>query len=179
MTNAYDTTDLTAALALLDGVEYRDGDDNSLTGVVYYAAETRRYYAVDVQAVEDLAARLERGDPEAYSLWCAETGYADPYRTAAQAATAEGWLEEEEEESKDAVDRWETVDGYTATFATVDGEGSVEVAVQIGEAGGRWYVRTEDPDGGGSDEGPDEGYPTSDAAIVAAYALAGRLGGAS
>lgn len=170
--------DLTAALALLDGVEYRDGDDNSLTGVVYYAAETRRYYAVDVQAVEDLAARLEHGDPEAYSRWCAEEGSADGYPTADEAATAVGWRLEEEE-SKDAVDRWATVDGYTATFATVDGRGAVEVAVQIGEAGGRWYVRTEDPDGGGSDEGPDEGYPTSDAAIVAAYALAGRLGGAS
>lgn len=66
---------------------------------------------------------------------------------------------------KDCVERWETVDSYVATYDDDNdiGEGACDVDVQIGEAGGVWFIRTRD-DGGGSDEATDEGFATEDEA---------------
>ncbi len=72
---------------------------------------------------------------------------------------------------KEQVTRWETVAGYVATFPADDGEGAADVEVQIGEAGGRWYVRTQD-DAGGSDDADHRSYSTRDRALAAAERLA-------
>ncbi len=89
MTNAQ----LTQAINKLDGQTYEDSDGD-LLGVVYFAAETRRYYAVDVDQLIDLAARLRRGDTDAYSRWCAEDGYSgDGHVTEDEAALVAGWTE--------------------------------------------------------------------------------------
>lgn len=78
--------DITPALDKLDGRVYVD-DAGHIAGFVYYASETRRYYAVDLSQIEGLAARLAAGEPDAYSLWCAAEGYAgDGFSTAAEAA---------------------------------------------------------------------------------------------
>lgn len=72
---------------------------------------------------------------------------------------------------KSDVTNWETVASYVATFPADDGEGACDVSVQIGEAGGAWFVRTSD-DSGGSDDASDESYPSEDAARAAAEAFA-------
>jgi len=73
--------------------------------------------------------------------------------------------------SKSGVTSWNTEACYVATFPSDDGEGACDVEVQIGEAGGRWYLRTTD-DGGGSDECDDTSYATEEAAAAAAEEFA-------
>lgn len=41
-------------------------------GATYYAAETRLWYAVTPERLEDLQDLLTSGVPDAYSLWCAD-----------------------------------------------------------------------------------------------------------
>lgn len=77
---------ITSAIDKLDGRVYVD-DAGDIAGLVYYAAETRRYYAVDLSQIEGLAARLAAEEPDAYSLWCASEGYAgDGFSTEEEAA---------------------------------------------------------------------------------------------
>lgn len=73
--------------------------------------------------------------------------------------------------TKDSVDRWESIASYVATFPADDGEGAADVNVQIGEAAGVWFMRTND-DAGGSDEADDTAYDTREAAEAAAEAFA-------
>lgn len=83
--------DLAPALDLLDGEAYFDANGD-IAGVVYYAAEVGRYYAVDRYGLLDLAERLERGERDAYSLWCAEGEVAPSSQTARGAARKAGLL---------------------------------------------------------------------------------------
>lgn len=76
-----------------------------------------------------------------------------------------------EPERKDDVGLWDTETTYVTTYPADDGEGACDVEVQVGEAGGRWYLRTVD-DAGGSDEADDTAYPSEDAARAAARAFA-------
>lgn len=68
MTTTQTTTDLTAAIELLDAEPQADGS------YVYYASETTSHWRVSVEAMGDLARRLAAGEPDAYSHWCAEPG---------------------------------------------------------------------------------------------------------
>lgn len=76
--------------------------------------------------------------------------------------------------SKHDVSQWETVAVYVATYPSDDGEGACDVEVQIGEAAGQWYVRTQD-DAGGMDEGPVLSYGSRRAAAEAAEELASEM----
>lgn len=91
MAQTSDSDDLAPALDLLDGEVYFDADGD-IAGVVYYAAEVGRYYAVDRYGLLDLAERLERGERDAYSLWCAEGGAVPSSETARGAARKAGFL---------------------------------------------------------------------------------------
>ena len=62
---------------------------------------------------------------------------------------------------------WDTVATYGATYADGDGTGACDVSVQIAEANGRWYLRTDD-DAGGSDSCDATAYDDRDAAVSAA-----------
>lgn len=73
--------------------------------------------------------------------------------------------------SKSAVDDWETVANYVATFPADEGEGACDVEVQVGYAHGAWFARTTD-DAGGSDDAPDTAYATRDEAVTAAEEFA-------
>lgn len=73
--------------------------------------------------------------------------------------------------TKSDVRNWETVATYVATYPDGDDEGACDVSVQIGEAGGLWYLRTTD-DAGGSDDCDDTANPTREAAVEAAEAFA-------
>lgn len=79
-------------------------------------------------------------------------------------------VEPSAEPTKADVLRWETVDGYVATFPNGDTDGACDVEVQVGEAGGLWFLRTQD-DAGGSDNADDEAYASREAAEKAAEAL--------
>jgi hypothetical protein len=59
--------ELQNAIDLLDATELPNGD------YVYFADETRRWYVVDSGDMADLSERLDREEPDAYSLWCAAT----------------------------------------------------------------------------------------------------------
>ncbi len=63
------TTDLQRALQYLDG--HRCGRGR----YAYEASDegSPRRYIVDAQDMRDLGARLRRGEPDAYSLWCGAT----------------------------------------------------------------------------------------------------------
>lgn len=90
MAQTSDSDDLAPALDLLDGVVYVDAAGD-VTGVVYYADEVGRYYAVDRYALLGLAERLARGEADAYSLWCADEGADVPSaKTAHKAARKAG-----------------------------------------------------------------------------------------
>jgi hypothetical protein len=70
---------------------------------------------------------------------------------------------------------WENVGSFVATFSDCDNnhhdiEGAADVAVQLGQVGGLWFVRTKD-DAGGSDEGPDTAFASADDAMLAAERL--------
>lgn len=80
--------------------------------------------------------------------------------------------EGDETVTKDDVAFWETVNAFVATFpASDDEDGACDVEVQIGEAGGRWYLRTQD-DAGGDDDCDETSYETRGAAVAAAEAYA-------
>lgn len=72
---------------------------------------------------------------------------------------------------KDDVASWDTEATYVATFPENDDEGACDVEVQVGEAGGSWYLRTRD-DAGGSDDAGDTAYASEEAARAAARAYA-------
>lgn len=72
---------------------------------------------------------------------------------------------------KDDVRSWETVATYVHTYPDGNSDGACDVEVQIGEAGGSWYLHTRD-DAGGADEAGDTAYATEDAARAAAEAYA-------
>lgn len=73
--------------------------------------------------------------------------------------------------TKSDVRNWETVATYVATYPSDDVAGACDVSVEIGEAGGLWYLRTTD-DAGGSDDCDDTSYETREAAAEAAEAFA-------
>lgn len=62
-----DSNHLSLALDRLDALAMGDGR------YMYRDDNTRQWYAVEVSELEDLGRRLEAGEPDAYSLWCAET----------------------------------------------------------------------------------------------------------
>lgn len=72
---------------------------------------------------------------------------------------------------KSAVEDWETVCSYVATYESGDGEGACDVDVQVGEAHGAWFVRTRD-EAGGADDAPDTAYATRAEAETAASEFA-------
>jgi hypothetical protein len=74
------TTDIAPAVALLHAVPASKVHTRRLgVDYVYQADECgRKWYGATTEDLADLAARLERGDDDAYSLWCAERGGADP-----------------------------------------------------------------------------------------------------
>lgn len=80
-------------------------------------------------------------------------------------------------DAKSDVTSWATVATYVSTYPSDDGDGACDVEVQIGEAGGRWYLRTAD-DAGGSDDADDTAYDSREAAETAAaeFAAAGDEG---
>jgi hypothetical protein len=90
---------LKPALDRLAGKTYTDADDN-LLGCVYRADETRKYYAVDIDAIADLAERLDRNDADAYSRWCAEDGYTEGFVSEDEAALDAGWIDDPEYDVK-------------------------------------------------------------------------------
>ena len=59
--------------------------------------------------------------------------------------------ETSEAPSKEEVSRWESSASYVQEFENGDDIGACDVAVEIGEAGGVWFIRTKD-EAGGSDE---------------------------
>jgi hypothetical protein len=59
--------ELQNAIDLLDATELPDGD------YAYFAEETRRWYVVDSSDIADLSERLDRGEQDVYSRWCADT----------------------------------------------------------------------------------------------------------
>jgi len=73
--------------------------------------------------------------------------------------------------NKSDVTSWESVASFVSTFPSDDGEGACDVDVQIGEAGGLWFVRTRD-DAGGSDDAENTAHATREDAEAAADALA-------
>jgi hypothetical protein len=75
--------------------------------------------------------------------------------------------EPDEPESKDDVGSWEIVASYVETFPSDGEDGACDVEVQIGEAGGLWFLRTCD-DAGGNDDAGDTAYATRAAAVDAA-----------
>lgn len=77
------------AIELLDATECIAGNGQT-QGCVYYAAETRLWYAVTPERLEDLQDLLTSGVPDAYSLWCAD-GVEQGYPTERDAAVAAGW----------------------------------------------------------------------------------------
>src|SRR5205823_398167 len=68
---------------------------------------------------------------------------------------------------KDDVSVWETVHGYAVNC----GDGLLDVQVQIGEAGGLWFLQTAD-DGDGGDDCDDTSYPDRESALAAAAEFA-------
>jgi hypothetical protein len=84
--------------------------------------------------------------------------------------------------SKEEVSSWETVDGYEISYDVSDGwsEGAENevrtvtswVSVEVGEHLDRWFIRTTDDDGGGTDESPDGSYSSREDAVEAASAFA-------
>lgn len=62
-----DSNHLSLALDRLDALAMGDGR------YMYRDDNTRQWYAVEVSELEDLGRRLKAGEPDAYSLWCAET----------------------------------------------------------------------------------------------------------
>ena len=76
--------------------------------------------------------------------------------------------------TKSEVTDWVTVATYVATFPSDDGEGACDMEVQIGCAplGERWYIRTVDDTGGGSDEAEDDEYVSEESATVFAEEFA-------
>jgi len=76
-------------------------------------------------------------------------------------------IEAVEEPTKDDVRSWESVASFVTEFPDGDDVGYADVAVEIGEAGGRWFLRTTD-DAGGSDECDDTSYSSEAAATEAA-----------
>jgi hypothetical protein len=66
---------------------------------------------------------------------------------------------------------WDTVATYGATYPDGDGTGACDVSIQIAEANGRWYLRTDD-DAGGSDSCDATAHNDRDAAVSAAEGYA-------
>lgn len=54
------------------GLEKLDGARTE-RGIRYFAHEINRYVTVREEDVARFGEMLERGEPDAYSLWCAET----------------------------------------------------------------------------------------------------------
>ncbi len=75
---------------------------------------------------------------------------------------------------KDSVRHWSTVASYVSTFSTGNDESACDVEVQIGKAGGVWFVRTLDDHGGG-DDADDEQYSSEEDATEAAEVLAAEF----
>lgn len=61
------STNVQAAIEFLNATETEGGE------WIYRDDATRLDYLADEGALEDLGARLNRGDDDAYSFWCAET----------------------------------------------------------------------------------------------------------
>lgn len=77
------------AIELLGASQFVAGNGRT-QGCVYYAAETRLYYAVTAERLADLQDLLDRKVPDAYSLWCAD-GVERGFATEAEAAASAGW----------------------------------------------------------------------------------------
>lgn len=69
--------------------------------------------------------------------------------------------------AKESIRNWDSVAAFGSTFPDGDGTGACDVQVQIGEAGGNWYLRTSD-DAGGSDDCDATPYVSLAAAVSAA-----------
>lgn len=88
---AQENVALSTGIAKLDGQGYVD-DNGEYLGEVYFAAETRRYYAVSMRDVENLGERILAGEQDAYSLWCAESDPEGEGATEDEALEAAGWV---------------------------------------------------------------------------------------
>lgn len=55
------------------GIDKINGERTASGNVRYYAHEINAYVTVREADVARLGAMLEAGEPDAYSLWCAET----------------------------------------------------------------------------------------------------------
>lgn len=84
--------ELQQAIDKLGGQVYVD-EAGDIAGVVYRADETGLYYAVDLDQIEGLAARLAADESDAYSLWCAGEGYTEGYRSEERAARKAGLID--------------------------------------------------------------------------------------
>ena len=73
--------------------------------------------------------------------------------------------------TKDDVRSWDTAATYVATFPNGDEDGACDVEVQVGAAGGLWFIRTRD-DAGGNDEADGVAYAIEEDAREAAQAYA-------
>ena len=82
MTNAYtiDTQSalveeiVAAAIPHLPSATMAYDEDGDLAGVVYFADETRRYYAADLDALRSLIEVVkDTHGHDSYSIWCSQT----------------------------------------------------------------------------------------------------------
>lgn len=83
-------------------------------------------------------------------------------------------VEPEPEPTKADVTSWEEVASYVSVYPSDDGEAACDVSVEIGEAGGRWFIRTHD-DAGGSDAYGAESFDDREDAEIEAAAFASSM----
>ena len=87
-TTATATELLAAATKLLPAARTAYDADGNPAGVIYFAAETRLWYAV---GVADLAALVEGRSHDWYSEWCADSAPVGEGGAADDAASDAGW----------------------------------------------------------------------------------------
>jgi hypothetical protein len=112
---------------------------------------------------------------EARVLTAYQAGDMDCYAETDEGVTTEEipWvdIDWDDEKAKRSVTSWDIVAHYSVEVADGHGVTAVDVDVQVGEAGGAWYISTTD-DSGGSDDCTDESYDSRQEAIKAAKEFA-------